>query len=207
MKRIAFDPARCAFCGACMMACSLIKTGRIDPSLSRIRIETAGSTHPLRAAVCTHCEEPACVTACMRGIIDKNETSGLVTRRFEDCFRCAACLVSCPVGAVVEDETRKAFVACDLCLPDREDGRDPLCVRICPGGALRFEEESEASVLARNRYAISMFTEKPQEAQDPDDGQWEAISRMLAEEIGLLADAGDLKAHRDALRKAAEEGM
>ena len=81
MKRIAFDPLRCSLCGACMAACTLSKAGKPDLSRSRIRIETAGSCVPLRAAVCRHCEEPACVTACMRGIIDRDPETGLVTRR------------------------------------------------------------------------------------------------------------------------------
>ena len=59
MKRIAFDPLRCSLCGVCMAACALIKAGKPDLSQSRIRIETAGSCVPLRAAVCRHCEEPA----------------------------------------------------------------------------------------------------------------------------------------------------
>ena len=82
MKRIAFDPLRCSLCGACAAACALIKAGKPDLSQSRIRIETAGSCVPLRAAVCRHCEEPACVTACMRGIIDKDAETGLAVTEF-----------------------------------------------------------------------------------------------------------------------------
>ena len=191
MKRIVFDPVKCDLCGACMAACSVVKKGRIDLPQSRIRIETAGSRKPLRAAVCAHCEEPACVTACMRGIIDKDETIGLVTRRYEDCFRCAACLVSCPVGAVLEDKDRKAFIACDLC--GKTDGEEPLCVRVCLGGALRFEEEAAASADLRSHYAVKMFVEEPAAPAGLTDGQWEEIARMIRGESGCAVTVRELK--------------
>ncbi|MCR4724345.1 MAG: hypothetical protein K5772_02795 [Clostridia bacterium] len=205
MKRLVFDPARCSLCGACLAACSAVKKGRIDFAQSRIRIETAGSRKPLRAAVCAHCEEPACVTACMRGIIDKG-ADGLVTRRWEECFRCAACLVSCPVGAVLEDTDRKAFIACDLC-GKAESGEDPLCVRVCLSGALRFEEETAASADLRSSYALQMFAEKPAAPADPTDGQWEEIARMIAEECGSPVTVKELKSAQEQLRRDAEEGM
>ena len=206
MKRIVFDPVQCDLCGACMAACSVIKKGRIDFSRSRIRIETAGSCKPLRAAVCAHCEEPACVTACMRGIIGKDETSGLVTRRYEDCFRCAACLVSCPVGAVLEDKDMKAFIACDLCGKDGS-GEDPLCVRVCLRGALRFEEEAAASADLRSLYAVQMFTEKPAAPTELTDKQWEEIVRMIEAECGCRLTVSALKEAQKELRRSAEEGM
>ena len=205
MKRIVFDPAKCSLCGACMAACSAVKKGRIDLPQSRIRIETAGSRKPLRAAVCAHCEEPACVTACMRGIIDKDETNGLVTRRWEDCFRCAACLVSCPVGAVIEDADQKAFVSCDLC--GRTGGEDPLCVRVCLSGALRFEEDAAASANLRGNYAVRMFAEKPAPPADLTPGQWKTVCAAIEKECGRAVGVSALKKAQKQLRAAAEEGM
>jgi Fe-S-cluster-containing dehydrogenase component len=201
MKRIAFDPLRCSLCGACAAACALIKAGKPDLSQSRIRIETAGSCVPLRAAVCRHCEEPACVTACMRGIIDKDAETGLVTRRHEGCFRCAACAVNCPVGACVQDEALNAFTACDLC------GGDPLCVRVCLSGALRLEDDAQTSMELRSGYAVKMFEESPAAPEELTDAQWEKIVHILAG-AGIAADAEILKAVRAQIRQnAEEEGM
>ena len=201
MKRIAFDPLRCSFCGACAAACAMIKAGKPDLSQSRIRIETAGSCVPLRAAVCRHCEEPACVTACMRGIIDRDPETGLVTRRHEGCFRCAACAVNCPVGACVQDEALNAFTACDLC------GGDPLCVRVCLSGALRLEEDAQTSSQLRVDYAAKMFEGRPAAPEDLTDAQWKEIVRILAV-TGIAPDAEDLKEIRAQIRRnAEEEGM
>ena len=201
MKRIAFDPLRCSLCGACMAACALSKAGKPDLSQSRIRIETAGSCVPLRAALCRHCEEPACVTACMRGIIDRDPETGLVTRRHEGCFRCAACAVNCPIGACVQDEALNAFTACDLC------GGDPLCVRVCLSGALRLEEDAQTSSQLRVDYAAQMFEGRPAAPEDLTDAQWKEIVRILAG-TGIAPDAEDLKEIRAQIRRnAEEEGM
>lgn len=204
MKRITFDPSRCSLCGACMAACCAMKMGRMDLSQSRIRIETAGSAEPLRAVVCAHCEEPACVTACMRGIIDKDETSGLVSRRHEECFRCAACLVSCPVGAVLEDTELKAFIACDLC---GNTDTAPLCVRVCLRGALGFEEEADASVHLRERYARQMLAEKSSPPSGLTAQERRQIAGMIREESGSRMSVSVLKKVQDQLRRDAEEGM
>ena len=207
MNRIVFDPKQCSLCGVCEIACSLSKGGRLDADRSRIRIETAGDEFPLRAAVCRHCEEPACVTACMRGIIAKNEVSGQVFRKWEDCFRCAACTVYCPVGAIVEDPALHAFVSCDLC------GGDPLCVQVCPNGALRFEDDREASSQKRSRYAEQMFTGTLRTGAEAvlaevPEGAWEKTAVILSDKTCVSVTVMDLKIRCEARKKAArEEGL
>lgn len=208
MKRILFDPKQCSLCGICEAACSLSKGGSPDAERSRIRIETAGEERPLRAAVCRHCEEPACVTACMRGIIAKDEESGLVSRKWEDCFRCAACTVYCPVGAIVEDPALHAFVSCDLC------GGDPLCVQVCPNDALRFEDDGAASAWKRSLYAEQMFTGTLRTAEgaaplpDVPEEAWEKAAGTISEKTGFSITAEDLKTLCEARRRAArEEGL
>ena len=186
MRHVTFDSNRCNLCGVCSAACSLVKTGRFDFSLTRIRIETAGSRVPLRAAICRHCDEPACVTACMRGIIDRDAETGLVTRRHDGCFRCAACAVSCPAGACVQDEALNAFTACDLC------GGDPLCVKVCLSGALRFEDDAENSAHLRSLYAEKMFEGRADLPVELTDAQWEEICGILTAE-GLAASPEELK--------------
>ena len=147
MKVLTYDQSKCNNCGACQVICSLGKKGKAQPSEARIHMRNADGPEALRAAVCQHCAEPACVTACMRGIIKKDPITGKVSRKTEDCFRCAACSVMCPVGAVVLDHDAEAFVTCDFC------GGNPICVKVCPTHALRYEEEKDASEVHRNQYA------------------------------------------------------
>ena len=143
MKILTFDQSKCDGCKLCQGICALRKTGEVCLPDARVRIQTEPV---LRAAYCQHCAEPTCVTACMRGIISKGE-DGRVVRKTEDCFRCAACAVMCPVGAVVLDEQENAFVTCDLC------GGDPVCVKICPTGALKYEDVEKTIAEKRNSYA------------------------------------------------------
>ncbi|MCR4804168.1 MAG: 4Fe-4S dicluster domain-containing protein [Clostridia bacterium] len=206
MKRLSFDPARCSLCGACALACSLSRCGRPEPAESRIRIECAGPDEPLRSAVCAHCEQPACVSACMRGIIEKDEKSGLVTRRWENCFACGACAVYCPVGASSQEPSKKAFTACDLC------GGDPLCVAVCPSGALRFEEDAEGSARRRSAYAGRFFGSGGDKAQErpglPSQADWERIASAVGGRLGVAVDPESLADACSRQRKAwEEEGM
>ena len=211
MKLLTYDQTKCNFCGACQIVCSLSKKDRIDPAQARIRIQTAGDTVPLRAVVCQHCEEPVCVTACMRGIIEKDKETGLVKRRFEDCFRCAACHVMCPIGAAVLDEDLKAFVTCDLCCGD------PLCVKICPTGALRYENAEESSENLRNQYArmalgqpgtpvlpgVMVRRTAPELTKAEEKEQWKKISETIASALGKRVSPTTLKRQSKAIREAA----
>ena len=150
MKILTFDQSKCDGCKLCQGICALRKTGEVRLPEARVRIQTEPI---LRAAYCQHCAEPTCVTACMRGIISKGE-DGRVVRKTEDCFRCAACAVMCPVGAVVLDRQENAFVTCDLC------GGDPLCVKVCPRGAIKYEDVEAAIEEKRNRYAQMAMREE-----------------------------------------------
>ena len=158
MKILTFDQSKCDGCGACQRLCSLRKKGKVQPSESRIRIKRTdgaeGEAPFLRAVYCQHCAEPTCVTACMRGIISKDPATGLVSRKTEDCFQCAACAVMCPVGATLLDHDMDAFVTCDLC------GGDPLCVKVCPRGAIKYEDVEAAIEEKRNRYAQMAMREE-----------------------------------------------
>ena len=151
MKILTIDRAKCTGCGACQMICSIAKKGTVMPSDARIRIRRAGGIDTQYAVVCQHCAEPVCVSACMRGIIDKDPGTGVISRRTEDCFACAACRVMCPVGAVTYDRDQEAFVTCDLC------GGDPVCVKVCPTQALRFEDVHQASLDLRSKYAQNLL--------------------------------------------------
>lgn len=157
MKILSIDRSKCNGCGACQSICSLVKKGEMRPSESRIRVRRVGGPDTQYVSVCQHCAEPVCVSACMRGIIDKDPVTGIVSRKTEDCFTCAACKVMCPAGAVVYDSDMDAFVTCDLC------GGDPACVKVCPTGALRYEEPGMASADFRNQYAQSILGAKEAE--------------------------------------------
>jgi carbon-monoxide dehydrogenase iron sulfur subunit len=52
-----------------------------------------------------------------------------------------SCVFACPFGATFVDQDSGRVLKCDLC-----DG-DPTCVKVCPTGALTFEELSKETYL------------------------------------------------------------
>ena len=157
MKIITIDRLKCNGCGLCQAVCSIKKKEAIKPEESRIRLNQTVGAALQTPTYCQHCAEPVCVTACLKGIIDKDAKTGIVSRDTKRCFECAVCSVMCPNGAIVYDKDEKAYVTCDLC------GGDPVCVKCCPTGALSFEETSEASVRMRNKHGRHTF--RQEEAQ------------------------------------------
>lgn len=154
MKILSIDRTKCNGCGLCQNVCSLVKKQKVQPSESRIRIRRVGGRETEYAAVCQHCAEPVCVSACLKGIIDKDPVTGVVSRNTDGCFACAACAVMCPMDAIVHDTDMDAFVTCDTC------GGDPVCVKVCPTGALSYGEASEISRAIRNKNGVRLFIDK-----------------------------------------------
>jgi formate dehydrogenase iron-sulfur subunit len=103
---------------------------------------------------CMHCNDPACVSACIVGAFRKNE-KGPVTYDAWKCMGCRYCMVACPFqipayeySNALDPQVRK----CQFCR-DRiiDQGRKPACVEICPNEALIFGTRHELLELAHER--------------------------------------------------------
>jgi len=57
------------------------------------------------------------------------------------------CTIACPFGASVYDPVLDMIAKCDLC------GGDPQCVKLCPSGALTYQEPTAATMAKRKAYA------------------------------------------------------
>jgi protein NrfC len=148
---IEVDESLCLTCRECEVACSLHHEGECNPSLSRIRVEYDDFVPGLPSVVvCKQCEWPACYYACAarwdEPAVRIDPASGARYVDAELCRGCDACLKACPltpertvIGYWARGRKRIYF-KCDLCY-DRPEG--PLCVEICPGGALRLVPASE----------------------------------------------------------------
>jgi len=112
---------------------------------ARIRLQRSGGPALHYVTYCQHCAEPECLAACLKAVIHRD--GGLVLRNFDGCFACSACEVACSAGAVVFDSLVNAYMTCDQC------GGNPVCVRVCPNGALTFEEAGTFSSSLRADYA------------------------------------------------------
>jgi formate dehydrogenase iron-sulfur subunit len=103
---------------------------------------------------CMHCNEPACVSACIVGAFRKNE-KGPVTYDAWKCMGCRYCMVACPFQVpayeyrnALDPQVRK----CQFCKERIIDqGKRPACVEICPNEALIFGSRHELLELAHER--------------------------------------------------------
>ncbi len=103
---------------------------------------------------CMHCNEPACVSACIVGAFTKHE-GGQVTWDTGKCIGCRYCMIACPFQ-VPAFEYHKAIepdiVKCDFCYEERTSkGKLPACVEICPMEVMTYGRRDELIGIAREK--------------------------------------------------------
>ncbi len=102
---------------------------------------------------CMHCDQPACLSACIVGAFTKTE-SGAVVWDENKCIGCRYCMVACPfqIPAYEYEKALEArVVKCDWCTDRVENGGLPACVEICPVEALVFGKRSDLLDLAHKK--------------------------------------------------------
>ena len=157
------DTTLCTGCERCVEACKQEnglgvdlprrwKQSIDDLSSTRfttiVRIEGARSIRRL----CRHCEQPACVSACIVGALQKT-AEGPVIYDSNKCMGCRYCIMSCPYGIPRYDwESSIPYIRkCTLCYPRIQKGRKPACVEACPEDATIFGPREELLQEARRR--------------------------------------------------------
>lgn len=141
--KVIFDPELCRGCRICELACSLYHEGQCSPGLSRIQIHTEDLSFIFHGETCAQCDSPACYLACPleeKALCIDSKTGARYVNA-DECTGCGSCVEACPYETPrtrINRETNAAF-KCDLCR-EREEG--PICVEMCPRGALTFELRS-----------------------------------------------------------------
>jgi len=146
-KILLLDPEKCVACRLCEMACSILHGVTVSPVKSMIGIinlRKAGVNIPV---VCQQCVKPLCADACPTGALSRNEETGAMVVDSDLCIACRMCTTACPLGGIAVDSEAGYSVKCDLC------GGDPLCVKVCGYGAIRYLPEDVAT-LKRRRDAV-----------------------------------------------------
>ncbi|MGD2069539.1 MAG: 4Fe-4S dicluster domain-containing protein [Gemmatimonadota bacterium] len=160
---ILVDTTRCTGCEECVLACKEengLGPDRLRPGqatfdgLSSTRFSTV-LRRPDDLFVkrqCLHCLEPACVSACLVGAMQKTP-EGPVVYDEELCMGCRYCLVACPYGIprYQWDEATPYVRKCTLCHHRIVEGREPACVEACPSDALLFGNRAELLAEAWRR--------------------------------------------------------
>lgn len=141
--RLLVNPSLCTGCRLCELVCSLRHEKQFNPERSRIRIlkvERSGLDVPI---TCLHCNPAYCIKVCPTGAMVRDEETGAVVIRSENCISCGLCISLCPVGAPAFEPEGRKVIKCDLC-----DG-DPRCVKFCGTDALLYDKAGKLSLTKK----------------------------------------------------------
>ncbi len=150
MKYLFAYPEKCTGCKQCAIACALIKFGECNPKRGAINVIRDEFERYEIQFVCLQCEEPECVSVCMKKAIKKGE-DGIIRIDKEKCIGCRMCVIACPYGAITS--FKGDIIKCDLC-----EG-EPVCIKYCSTEALAYEEESE-EIMERRKALAELILKK-----------------------------------------------
>lgn len=154
------DPSRCIGCQACFHACAECDTHR---GTSMIHLEYADRAESVQTVpvVCMHCEDPACANACPADAIKKTADGVVQSSLQARCIGCSNCVLACPFGVPRYIPKIDQMMKCDLCYDRTAAGKRPMCVTVCPSGALAFGTREQIEKLRRER-PMNTFVFGPQ---------------------------------------------
>src|SRR5688572_9963388 len=154
------DPSRCIGCQACYHACSECETHRGESMIHLEYVDRAQSTQTV-PVVCMHCEDPACATVCPADAIKKTPDGIVQSALKARCIGCSNCVLACPFGVPKYVARVDQMMKCDMCYDRTSVGKKPMCVTVCPSGALTFAPPEQIAAKRRER-AIGTFVFGPQ---------------------------------------------
>jgi formate dehydrogenase iron-sulfur subunit len=207
-KGMLSDLTRCIGCGWCQQACkewnhlparqaSDPGSDRDDPCLSAEtwtlpelkEIEENGQRYQVFVKrQCMHCVDPACVSACPVGALQKLD-NGAVVYDCTRCIGCRYCMVACPFGIPKFEwqEPQPRIRKCTFCFDRQADGLEPACAAACPTGALAFGDrdaliaEAEARIQAEpDRYVHHIYGQ-----EELGGTSWMYLSPVPFEALGF----------------------
>lgn len=78
------------------------------------------------------------------------------------CIGCRACVDACPFGVIKVSPITGDVFKCDLC------GGDPLCVKVCTRGALRYVKPTRAKADKSVAYARALAENVAENNGEPE---------------------------------------
>lgn len=165
---ILYDSTRCAGCQTCEMVCAETNglpepTDSPDPNVLRKKDENhrtvvncfnTSKGEFYNKTQCMHCNEPACVAACLTQAMYKTK-QGPVIWREDKCMGCRYCMVSCPFDVPKFEylSSNPRIEKCTMCYDRIKDGGIPACTESCPAEAITFGTRKELLAEAKKRIA------------------------------------------------------
>ena len=158
------DVTKCIGCGQCEVACKKVNQLKNDLprrwdaddglSASNWTSIVTGPQRRYARQQCRHCLEPACVSACPVGALQKTEI-GAVIYDSAKCMGCRYCMMACPYGIPrYQWDSAVPYVRkCILCYDRIRNGQQPACTDACPTKATIFGDRIALLQEAHRRIA------------------------------------------------------
>lgn len=156
------DTRKCVGCYACRIACQM--QNKLPVKVSYIKFyETEKGKFPnvkfeIIPVQCQHCEDAPCATVCPTKATHITK-DGVVLVDKDKCIGCKYCMVACPYNARTKDPSTGVIEKCNFCINLVKEGKQPVCVSTCIGGARVFgdldDPNSDVSI------AIAKYNAKP----------------------------------------------
>ncbi len=150
------DPQRCIGCRACEMACAECETNGQTSMIHVDYVDRALSTQT-SVQVCMHCEDPACARVCPADAITKDQFGIVHTASTARCIACSNCVLACPFGVPKKVEETQIMMKCNMCYDRTSAGKRPMCVTVCPSGALWFGKREKIAQMRPNSTPVNTF--------------------------------------------------
>jgi len=200
---ILYDSTRCIGCQSCEFACAEANglpepKDAPDPKIIRETDENSRSVincyNTSKGEVyvkrqCMHCNEPACVSACLTQAMFKTK-EGPVIWRGDKCMGCRYCMVSCPfnIPKFEYHSPNPKIEKCTMCYENKlQKGEMPACAENCPNEALLYGTRRELIQEARRRiYAQpDVYVDHIYGEIEAGGTGWLYLSSVPSEELGL----------------------
>lgn len=166
-----YDATKCIGCKACVTACNRANGLPPDTSLDGIHLAPPNLSSKTKNIIqlfkddetgeysfvkrqCMHCLDPACVSGCPFGALEKKEM-GIVKWDGEKCLGCRFCAIACPyeIPKFDWDQFNPKIVKCELCADRLANGQLTACSEVCPTEAVIFGRRDELLKEAKRRIA------------------------------------------------------
>ncbi|OFW41421.1 MAG: hypothetical protein A3J29_19190 [Acidobacteria bacterium RIFCSPLOWO2_12_FULL_67_14b] len=163
-KAILTDTTLCSGCERCVEACKTEnRLGKDQPRRWKLRIDDLSATRfttilrkddEFVRQQCRHCLDPACVSACLVGAMQKTP-DGPVIYDGDRCMGCRYCLMACPfeIPRYEWSEAVPHVRKCTMCHERLARGEVPACVEACPEKATIFGDRDALLAEAHRRIA------------------------------------------------------
>ncbi len=156
------DTTKCIGCNECVRACKaanglaadLPRRWSLGDGLSARNwcSVVAGPERSMVRKQCRHCIEPACVSACPVGALQKTASGAIV---YDDgkCMGCRYCMMACPfeIPRYDWDQAVPYVRKCTLCYERLRAGGQPACTAACPTQATIFGDRERLIAEAYRR--------------------------------------------------------